>query len=67
MEQIKQLKYFQLAQDLREQILTGRIQPIECPAYGHRCTPERPLGAPMVSAEGACAAYFQYRAPEGNA
>ncbi|HBG31996.1 hydrogenase formation protein HypD [Candidatus Macondimonas diazotrophica] len=48
-------------------VLTGRIQPIECPAYGHRCTPERPLGAPMVSAEGACAAYFQYRAPEGNA
>jgi len=39
-------------------VLRGRAKPDECPAFGERCTPERPLGAPMVSAEGACAAYF---------
>ncbi|MEE4111082.1 MAG: hypothetical protein V2I24_17145, partial [Halieaceae bacterium] len=31
-----------------------------CPAFGTRCTPEKPLGAPMVSGEGACAAYYRY-------
>lgn len=41
-------------------ILRGLKKPIECPAFGCRCTPERPLGAPMVSSEGACAAYYQY-------
>lgn len=42
-------------------ILQGRRRPAECPAFGTRCTPERPLGAPMVSSEGACAAYYRYR------
>ncbi|HEX2568791.1 MAG TPA: hydrogenase formation protein HypD [Polyangia bacterium] len=42
-------------------VLQGRLKPPECPAFGTRCTPETPLGAPMVSAEGACAAYFRYR------
>ncbi len=42
------------------EILQGRKKPHECPAFGTRCTPERPLGAPMVSSEGACAAYYQY-------
>ena len=42
------------------EIMTGRRKPPECPAYGTRCTPEHPLGAPMVSAEGACAAYRRY-------
>jgi hydrogenase expression/formation protein HypD len=41
-------------------ILQGRRKPPECPAFGTRCTPERPLGAPMVSSEGACAAYYRY-------
>jgi hydrogenase expression/formation protein HypD len=41
-------------------VLRGRIKPVECPAFGTRCTPENPLGAPMVSTEGACAAYFNY-------
>ena len=41
-------------------VLRGRIKPHQCPAFGTRCTPERPLGAPMVSSEGACAAYYQY-------
>ncbi len=42
-------------------VLKGALKPYECPAFGVRCTPLRPLGAPMVSSEGACAAYFQYR------
>jgi hydrogenase expression/formation protein HypD len=42
-------------------ILRGVLKPHECPAFGIRCTPERPLGAPMVSSEGACAAYYRYR------
>jgi hydrogenase expression/formation protein HypD len=42
-------------------ILQGLLKPNECPAFGVRCTPERPLGAPMVSSEGACAAYHRYR------
>ena len=42
-------------------ILQGIKKPFECPAYGTRCTPESPLGAPMVSSEGACAAYYRYR------
>ena len=41
-------------------VLTGRIKPTECPQFGVGCTPDSPLGAPMVSAEGACAAYFRY-------
>lgn len=41
-------------------VLTGRLKPVECPAFGTRCTPLTPLGAPMVSSEGACAAYYQY-------
>jgi hydrogenase expression/formation protein HypD len=39
-------------------VLRGRRKPVECAAYGVRCTPDRPLGAPMVSSEGACAAYW---------
>jgi hydrogenase expression/formation protein HypD len=42
------------------QILKGVRKPLDCPAFGRECTPERPLGATMVSAEGACAAYFSY-------
>ncbi|MFQ5350846.1 MAG: hydrogenase formation protein HypD, partial [Thermoanaerobaculia bacterium] len=42
------------------EILRGLKKPHECAAFGVRCTPEKPLGAPMVSAEGACAAYYQY-------
>jgi hydrogenase expression/formation protein HypD len=46
-------------------VLTGRMRPTECPHFGGRCTPDSPLGAPMVSAEGACAAYYRY-APNRN-
>jgi hydrogenase expression/formation protein HypD len=42
-------------------ILQGIKKPHQCKAFGKNCTPEHPLGAPMVSAEGACAAYYRYR------
>lgn len=42
-------------------VLQGLLKPPDCPAFGTRCTPEQPLGAPMVSSEGACAAYYRYR------
>jgi len=42
-------------------VLQGLLKPMDCSAFGTRCTPERPLGAPMVSSEGACAAYYRYR------
>jgi hydrogenase expression/formation protein HypD len=41
-------------------VLQGISKPHECAAFGRECTPERPLGAPMVSSEGACSAYFRY-------
>jgi hydrogenase expression/formation protein HypD len=42
-------------------IMRGIRKPHDCPAFGTHCTPEHPLGAPMVSSEGACAAYHRYR------
>jgi hydrogenase expression/formation protein HypD len=51
------------------EVLQGLIKPSECECFGHECTPRTPMGAPMVSSEGACAAYFQYRrleAPVGT-
>ncbi len=45
-------------------VLQGRKKPKECPAFGKECTPEHPLGATMVSSEGACAAYYRYRRDE---
>jgi len=42
-------------------VLQGIKKPHECPVFGTRCTPEHPLGATMVSNEGACAAYYRYR------
>jgi hydrogenase expression/formation protein HypD len=41
-------------------VLQGVKKPHDCPAFGKQCTPEHPLGATMVSAEGACAAYYAY-------
>ncbi len=48
------------------EILRGWKKPHNCPAFGTTCTPERPLGAPMVSSEGACAAYYHYSKRAGN-
>ncbi len=45
-------------------VLCGEKKPIDCPAFGTRCTPEHPLGVTMVSSEGACAAYYRYRGAE---
>jgi hydrogenase expression/formation protein HypD len=41
-------------------VLQGIKKPLECPAFGVQCTPQTPLGATMVSSEGACAAYYRY-------
>jgi hydrogenase expression/formation protein HypD len=49
------------------EIMRGRKKPGDCPAFGARCTPEHPLGATMVSSEGACAAYYRYRRPVDTA
>jgi hydrogenase expression/formation protein HypD len=49
------------AECISAQVLQGLKKPTDCPAFGIRCTPENPLGAPMVSTEGACAAYYRYR------
>jgi hydrogenase expression/formation protein HypD len=47
-------------------ILQGVHTPPECSAFGTRCTPDHPLGAPMVSSEGACAAYYRFRGPRAG-
>ena len=48
------------------QVLKGIKKPHECPQFGKGCTPERPLGAPMVSSEGACAAYYHFSKISGQ-
>jgi hydrogenase expression/formation protein HypD len=47
-------------------ILQGLAKPSACPVFGTRCTPDHPMGALMVSSEGACAAYYRYRAHAGS-
>jgi hydrogenase expression/formation protein HypD len=42
------------------EVLQGAMKPNQCPAFGRECTPRKPLGATMVSSEGACAAYYNY-------
>jgi hydrogenase expression/formation protein HypD len=49
------------AECISAEVLQGLKKPTDCPAFGMRCTPQNPLGAPMVSSEGACAAYYHYR------
>ena len=49
------------AECIGAEVLLGHKKPTDCTAFGTRCTPEKPLGAPMVSSEGACAAYYQYK------
>lgn len=51
---------------LAGEVLQGKRKPSACPAFGRACTPETPLGAPMVSSEGACAAYFAFRRAEAG-
>jgi hydrogenase expression/formation protein HypD len=45
-------------------IMKGLKKPKQCPNFGTKCKPEHPLGAPMVSSEGACAAYYHYSGTE---
>lgn len=48
------------------EVLQGLLAPVDCPSFGNACTPETPLGAPMVSSEGACAAYYRYGRVRGE-
>jgi hydrogenase expression/formation protein HypD len=61
---VAQLTAVEPAECISGLILQGVRKPHDCPAFGTRCTPERPLGATMVSSEGACAAYYRYRRPQ---
>jgi hydrogenase expression/formation protein HypD len=68
---LRQLRVEEPEDCLSGLVLQGRLRPTRCPQFGTRCTPEHPLGATMVSSEGACAAYFHYGrelpdGPEGN-
>ena len=47
-------------EDFLGEVLQGLKKPHECPSFGGECTPQTPLGATMVSSEGACAAYYSY-------
>jgi hydrogenase expression/formation protein HypD len=57
---VEQIDTTEPAACISGQILKGIKKPHDCPAFGTSCTPERPLGATMVSSEGACAAYYAY-------
>ncbi len=61
---VAELRVEESSECLSGLVLQGKIKPHECPAFGTRCTPEHPLGATMVSSEGACAAYYRYRRNE---
>lgn len=56
-----QLPVLEPAECRSAEVLTGVIRPTECSAFGNRCVPESPLGAPMVSSEGTCAAYYRFQ------
>jgi hydrogenase expression/formation protein HypD len=58
---VEQMAAEEPAECIAGEVLQGHRNPHECPAFGDRCRPDRPLGAPMVSSEGACAAYYRYR------
>ncbi len=58
---VSELKVNESAECRSGLVLQGKLKPTDCPAFGTRCTPEHPLGATMVSSEGACAAYYRYR------
>jgi hydrogenase expression/formation protein HypD len=58
---LSELSVDEPAECISAEVLQGLKKPTDCPAFGVRCTPENPLGAPMVSNEGACAAYYHYR------
>ena len=49
------------------EVLTGKCKPHQCPLFGNTCNPQTAFGALMVSSEGACAAWYQYRQQESEA
>ncbi len=59
--QVQEIFAEEPAQCRSGEVLQGIIKPDQCPAFAKNCYPDNPLGAPMVSGEGACAAYFKYR------
>jgi len=58
---VERIRADEPAECIAGEVLQGHKKPHECPAFAIRCTPDHPLGAPMVSSEGACAAYYRYR------
>ncbi|MDA8743521.1 hydrogenase formation protein HypD [Rubripirellula amarantea] len=60
---IRSLPVIEPAECESAHVLAGRIKPPECAAFGKTCTPDAPTGAPMVSSEGACAAYYKWHTP----
>jgi hydrogenase expression/formation protein HypD len=64
--QVAHIKAEESTECIAGQILLGLKKPMDCPAFGAKCTPEHPLGAPMVSTEGACSAYYRYRRAEST-
>jgi hydrogenase expression/formation protein HypD len=58
--EVEDIEANESAECISGQILKGLKKPKDCPAFGKTCTPQRPLGATMVSSEGACAAYYAY-------
>ena len=58
---LEQITAEEPAECIAGEVLQGHRRPHDCPAFGIHCSPDRPLGAPMVSSEGACAAYYRYR------
>jgi hydrogenase expression/formation protein HypD len=63
---IKMPKVAENPECIAGQVLKGIKKPHDCPQFGKGCTPERPLGAPMVSSEGACAAYYHFSKISGE-
>jgi hydrogenase expression/formation protein HypD len=63
---IDQIRTVESSQCRSGEVLRGLLRPTQCAAFGTLCTPETPLGAPMVSSEGACAAYYQHRGHSGS-
>ncbi len=58
--QVEHVTTKESAECISAEIMQGFKKPCDCPMFGRQCTPERPLGAPMVSTEGACSAYYLY-------
>ena len=63
---VEQITAEEPAECIAGEVLQGHKKPHDCPVFGVHCTPDRPLGAPMVSSEGACAAYYRYRRHSGG-